>query len=64
MSPKVVLRYFPLRGRGELIRMILQIGEIPYDEEIIQFQDWAKEKPGEWRLTDVSSSLLDAGALY
>lgn len=45
MGPKVTLKYFPLRGRGELIRLILKAGEIDFDEKLLTFEAWPAEKP-------------------
>ncbi|TRY71467.1 hypothetical protein TCAL_03373 [Tigriopus californicus] len=44
MAPKIKLVYFPLRGRAELIRLVLAAGETDYEEDIIEFQDWPDRK--------------------
>lgn len=38
------LYYLPLRARGEAIRMILAYGNIPYNDEIVDFERWAVMK--------------------
>lgn len=43
--PKVKLVYFPLRGRAELIRLILAAGGVAYEEELVTFAEWPKKKP-------------------
>jgi len=42
---KVRLVYFNGRGRGEPIRIILSIGNVPYDDEIVTFEEWPTIKP-------------------
>lgn len=38
----VVLYYFPIKARGESIKIALQLAHIPYTNRFIQ--DWKKEK--------------------
>jgi len=38
------LYYLPLRARGEAIRMILAYGNIPYNDETVNFERWAVMK--------------------
>ncbi|GMS85895.1 hypothetical protein PENTCL1PPCAC_8070, partial [Pristionchus entomophagus] len=38
--PHYKLTYFDLRGRGECIRMMFAIADVPLEEERVQFQDW------------------------
>lgn len=45
MAPQVKLVYFPLRARGELIRVILAAGGIAYEEELVTFEQWPAKKP-------------------
>lgn len=45
MAPSVKLTYFNLRGRGELIRQILAVGYIQYENKFIDFADWPDIKP-------------------
>ena len=45
MSPQVKLTYFPVQGRAEIIRLILNAGAIEYTEETIQQRDWPEKKP-------------------
>ena len=42
--PSYKLEYFPLRGRGELARMIMMAGDIEYENKIIQFSEWPDHK--------------------
>jgi len=37
--------YFPLRSRGESIRLLLEYGGIKYEDHRIQMAEWAAEKP-------------------
>jgi len=39
------LHYFPVRGRGDFIRYILEYANVPYEEVFIDFADWPKMKP-------------------
>jgi glutathione S-transferase len=43
MSLSIV--YFPLRARGEGLRMLCELAKLPYTEETIQFADWGAAKP-------------------
>lgn len=43
MNP--VITYFPIRGRAEPIRLILEEVSIPYDENRVQLRDWKTLKP-------------------
>jgi len=38
------LEYFPLRGRGELARMIMMAGDIKFENKLIQFSEWPEHK--------------------
>jgi glutathione S-transferase len=44
-SPLPVLTYFDVRGRCEVVRLILEETATPYRERRIQVGDWAKIKP-------------------
>lgn len=39
------LIYFPLRARGEALKMLLRTSKIPYVNEIVPFADWPNLKP-------------------
>ena len=38
--PSLKIVYFDLTGRAEPVRLALAIGEIPFEDERIQFSDW------------------------
>lgn len=42
------LDYFTLRGRAELIRLILAAGGIDYKEENFGFDEWPAKKPSKY----------------
>lgn len=44
MAPSVKLVYFPLRGRAELIRLILEAKGISYQDETIPSEKWGDKK--------------------
>ncbi|TRY72349.1 hypothetical protein TCAL_08165 [Tigriopus californicus] len=44
MAPSVKLAYFPLRGRAELIRLILEAKGISYQEELVASDKWGPKK--------------------
>ena len=44
-TPKVKLVYFDLQGRGELIRILLKVGDIQFEDFRFGFEDWPKHKP-------------------
>ena len=41
----LVLHYFDIRGRAELLRLIAAAGGLKYKENLIAFQDWPQIKP-------------------
>lgn len=45
MSPKYKLIYFPLEGRAEPIRWLFSLGNIPFEDVRISFEEWGKVKP-------------------
>ncbi len=45
MAPHLKMIYFPLQGRGEIIRFLCQIGGVPLDEEVVEMSDWPAKKP-------------------
>ena len=46
MMPKYTLTYFNYRGRAELIRLILAVADVDYeDERITEIDKWMKLKP-------------------
>ncbi|XP_005093136.2 glutathione S-transferase class-mu 28 kDa isozyme [Aplysia californica] len=44
MAPKIKLVYFNIRGRGELIRLTLHAGGVPFIDERVDFQDWPSRR--------------------
>ena len=43
---EIELTYFPIHGfRGLLARMVLDLSDLKYIENVIQFQDWPANKP-------------------
>ena len=43
---EIELTYFPIHGfRGLLARMVLDLSDLKYTENVIQMQDWGTEKP-------------------
>lgn len=44
MAPKLKLSYFPLEGRGEIIRILCAIGGLPLEDEVIPFMSWKDVK--------------------
>ena len=44
--PEVILHYFNIQGKGELIRLLLAYGEIEYQDKRIAFP--LVESPQEW----------------
>uniref|UniRef100_A0A6U2GVG4 Glutathione transferase n=1 Tax=Chlamydomonas euryale TaxID=1486919 RepID=A0A6U2GVG4_9CHLO len=43
MSPSYKLYYFPLPGRGEVVRMLFNYGGIEFTEQQFSFEEWGKE---------------------
>ena len=43
--PMVKLVYFAAEGRGELTRILLNIGNIDFEDFRFGFEDWPKHKP-------------------
>ena len=39
------LMYFPAYGRAEAIRMLLNHAGVKFEDEIVQYSDWAQVKP-------------------
>ncbi|KAJ9512917.1 hypothetical protein QJQ45_029067 [Haematococcus lacustris] len=44
-TPKLRLIYFGLPGRAETIRVLLNVGNIPFEDYIISREQWAEMKP-------------------
>ncbi|KAJ8611312.1 hypothetical protein CTAYLR_006620 [Chrysophaeum taylorii] len=42
---KLVLKYFDIPALGEPIRVLLALGELDWDDERVEFEDWPKMKP-------------------
>ena len=40
----ITLHYFPLHGRGECIRMVFNYHGVPFNDHLIQFQEWPQVK--------------------
>lgn len=54
--PKYRLIYYPFRGRGELVRILLAHLEIPYEDVRIEASEWMKQKPGIYTVNIIISS--------
>lgn len=46
MVHKYVFHYFPLRGRGEIIRYLFAYADQHYDEKTYTMEEWPKHKSG------------------
>jgi hypothetical protein len=44
MASKYKLSYFNIRGRGEVVRWLLELSGVPYEDVRIEMQDWPKLK--------------------
>jgi len=42
-APKVKLTYLLGRGRAEPLRMLMSIGNIPYEEELLKYEEEFKK---------------------
>lgn len=40
----VTLRYFPIYGRGEAIRIALKVAGVDVQDEVVTFEDWPNQK--------------------
>ena len=47
MAPKIKLVYFNIRGRGEIIRLTLHAGGIPFVDERVEYRDWPQRRDSE-----------------
>ncbi len=47
MSPKVKLTYFEIRGRAELVRLILKAGGVEFEDKRISQENWPAIKASE-----------------
>jgi len=45
MAPKMKLVYFNIRGRGEILRQVMVVGGMEFEDERIEFKDWPALKP-------------------
>ena len=45
MAKKIKLTYFDGKGRGELSRLILAHGGVPYEDHRVSFAEWPALKP-------------------
>ncbi len=52
MAPKVVLTYFGVRARAELIRLILKAGGVDFEDNRLTQEEWPALKQGEIFLCD------------
>ncbi|KAI8926170.1 glutathione S-transferase [Entophlyctis helioformis] len=43
-APKLKVSYFDFRARGEVTRLVLQIGGIAFEDERVSFADWSTRK--------------------
>lgn len=44
-TPNYKLTYFPLRGRGEIVRLVFAAAGVPYEDHRIEMSDWPALKP-------------------
>lgn len=44
MAPNIKVTYFNIRGLAETIRLLLKYGEIEFEDNRIQSEDWAALK--------------------
>ena len=45
MSASTVYHYFDVYGRGEIIRLLLTVANVPYEDHRFGFEEWMKLKP-------------------
>mmetsp|Transcript_9231 Transcript_9231/g.25887 ORF Transcript_9231/g.25887 Transcript_9231/m.25887 type:complete len:222 (+) Transcript_9231:143-808(+) len=45
MATKPTIKYFPIRGRVETARLLLELAGVEYDDQRITFEQWAAIKP-------------------
>ena len=53
------LRYFGVRARGEIARLLFNVAGKLFVNEIIELKDWKNEKPSMMKLLQSFSSFLD-----
>ncbi|MEW5313933.1 MAG: hypothetical protein WDW38_005464 [Sanguina aurantia] len=44
MAPTLVLKYFDVSARGEAARLLLELGGVPFTDEMMSFADWPAYK--------------------
>uniref|UniRef100_A0A914C6E8 glutathione transferase n=1 Tax=Acrobeloides nanus TaxID=290746 RepID=A0A914C6E8_9BILA len=54
------LTYFPFRGRGELIRLILHYAKVPFEDNRITLEDWPSLKKSLVGQDDWEAAQIDA----
>ena len=42
---KVTIRYFPLAGVAERVRLACELGKVPYEDELVSCDQWKELKP-------------------
>lgn len=47
-APKIKLYYFDMRGRAEVLRLIMAQAQIKYEDIRFTREDWPKYKPSEY----------------
>lgn len=45
MVPNIKLSYFDIEARGEPVRLALTLAKIPFEDNRVQFSEWAELKP-------------------
>ena len=54
---KVKITYFDVRGRGELARLVLEAAKKDYEQVTVDFAEWAKIKPGDFKMSNSKLSI-------